>query len=468
MSLGKWALGLRVHHAASGVPVWHRTMLRSAVFMIPSELPYLYWSHEDQAVGFAAIALQMLLLVPGRRSNGWMYFHEWVSGTRTKQTTLPFPRFTKHLREVERQSGPVSTEAEILGLYRLESHIATTSHGELYGAEDALLTRRVWILAAQHPLLFGTETSHSHLHWLGSFEALGKQCQVLEAPGGDTLVNWRAAQGELAWEVLLRLLLELAEALSSAEASDYLLGQLWVDRNGRLKLLPFAIQEGEARRMNAVQLIGQAARILIGDEQVLPRDMPGCGDDVLQRILGVKHGYADVASVSAALAPMTQGPLAVTRRQRGFQALLTSMGIGSVTIVLMVTLAMTNDQALQLPDPDRDRIVAALAITGLICAVCVPFSALTRGGLLFRVFGMMLRTRRGKPAGALLYGLRTMLFLLPAICMLGIWATLASVSTLTAALTTLGIYGTALAGSIVWPHATLVDRLLGTRIVPRG
>ncbi len=468
MSLGKWVLGLRVHDTENGVPVWNRTMLRTAIFMVPSALPYLFWNYDDQITGIVVIPLQMLLIIPGRRNNGWMYLHEWASRTRTTQTTLPFPRFTKQLNDVERTSRPVNAETSILGLHRLEAHIATTSHGELYSAEDALLTRKVWILGAQQPIRFDTQANHSRLHWLGAFETEGLQCQVLEAPGGDTLVNWRAAQGELAWEVLLRLLLELADALSGEEAGEYQLGQLWVDRHGRLKLLSFAILEGEARRMSAVQLLGHAARLLIGEQHVLPRDMPGSGDEVLQRILGLKHGYDNVAAAAAALAPMTQGPLSVTRRQRGFQALLTSMGIGFITLALVLAMVMTADKAEPLLDPNSDRIVTALGGALSIVLLFVPLSMLTRGGLLFRMFGMLLRTRRGMRAGALLCGLRTLLFVLPAITLLGIWAGLEDGGTMVLALTALGIYATFLLSSIAWPHATLVDRLLGTRIVPRG
>lgn len=468
MSVGKWALGLRVHDAISGVPVWHRTMLRTLIYMVPSSVPYLFLDYRDPILAFAVIPLQLLLLIPGRKRNGWMYLHEWASGTRTTQTSLPFPRFTRQLRAVERESRAVDAEARILGLHRLDGHLATTSHGELYSAEDALLTRKVWVLAGKQPLHFPLQGRASRLHWLGSFEAEGLQCQVLEAPGGDTLGNWRAAQDELAWEVILRQLLELSEALAEDKATDYQLGQLWIDRSGRLKLLPFAIQEGEAQRMTATQLLGHAARLLIGERHVLPRDMPGAGDEVMQRLLGMQHGYESIQDAASALKSMTQGPLAVTRRQRAFQTLLTAMVMAFYASVMVVSV-MTADKAGPLRDHDETfRAITSLGIAFSIVFLFVPLSMLTRGGLIFRMFGMLLRTPSGRRAGALICGLRTFLFLLPAVLILLASAALADPNLIVLGVVMLSAYGVLLVTSIVWPHATLVDRLLGTRIVPRG
>ena len=189
----------------------------------------------------------------------------------------------------------------------------------------------------------------------------------------------------------------------------------------------------------------------------------------MQRLLGMQHGYESIQDAASALKSMTQGPLAVTRRQRAFQTLLTAMAMAFYASVMVVSV-MTADKAGPLRDHDEEafRAITALGIAFSIVFLFVPLSMLTRGGLLFRMFGMLLRTRRGKRAGALLCGLRTLLFVLPAICLLGIWAWVEDGGAMALALTALGIYATVLLSSIVWPHATLVDRLLGTRIVPRG
>ncbi|MFM7281897.1 MAG: RDD family protein, partial [Planctomycetia bacterium] len=467
MSVGKWVFGLRVHDASSGVPVWHRTMLRTLIYMVPSSLPYLFLDYRDPILAFVGPPLPFLLLIPGRKRNGWMYLHEWASGTRTTQTSLPFPRFTRHLRAVERESRAVDAEARILGLHRLDGHIATTSHGELYSAEDALLTRKVWILAGNQPLLFQPHGRSSRLHWLGTFEADGMHCQVLEAPGGDTLRNWRAAQDELAWAVILRQLLELAEALAEDKAADYQLGQLWIDRSGRLKLLPFAIQEGEAQRMTAIQLLGHAARLMIGEQHVLPRDMPGAGDEVMQRILGLKHGHESIEDAAAALKSITQGPLAVTRRQRAFQTLLTSLMMMFYASIMVVS-ANAALEADGLKTEHARRLIFFFSMAMTMVLLFVPLSMLTRGGLVFRMFGMLLRTRRGQRAGTLVCGLRTFLCFLPAVLMLVVGAAMTNLDLIVLGVIMLSVYGVLLVTSIVWPHATLVDRLLGTRIVPRG
>jgi hypothetical protein len=135
----------------------------------------------------------------------------------------------------------------------------------------------------------------------------------------------------------------------------------------------------------------------------------------------------------------------------------------------MVVSVMTADKAGPLRDHDETfRAITSLGIAFSIVFLFVPLSMLTRGGLIFRMFGMLLRTPSGRRAGALICGLRTFLFLLPAVLILLASAALADPNLIVLGVVMLSAYGVLLVTSIVWPHATLVDRLLGTRIVPRG
>lgn len=467
MGLGKWALGLRVQDVVSGEAVWHRVLVRTAVFLLPGAIPYLFLGLTDPNVGYLSLAVHFTLLIPGRRRNGWRFLHEWASGTRTTQTTLPFPHFAKRLVSVERSARPVDPQANILGLYRLEGQLATTNLGAIYSAEDALLNRKVWILAGRVALPLDLHGGPHRPHWLAAFEADGWHCQVLEAPGGDTLTNWRAQQSELPWDVILRLLLEVSEALAGAGAEEHQISQIWIDRNGRVKLLPFAIQEGEAQRMGRTALLGAAARLIIGDRHVLPRDMPGSGDEVLERILGRKHGYETIQNAAAALRDLTKSPVAVTRRQRALQCLLATAGMGSVlTGFLVATLAM-QESAEGLPRNFEQRAFVFLFSGIVLTLFFVLVAMLTRGGLLFRVFGMLIRTRRGLRAGIWLYGLRSVIGFVPALALLGIECAMPGQHSLLLSWIGWGVYGLWLIASIVWPYASPADRLLGTRIVPR-
>lgn len=470
-SVGKWALGLRVVCVDSGTPALPPAILRTFVYLLPYWPPILLLGPGHAWTVAANTLLPLLLLITGRKRNGWRCLHELASGTRTTQKTLPFPRFSSQLVPVNRPTRSIGEHQGILGLHRLESLVADTDCGQLYTAEDAMLSRQVWILASKAPLqLEHGSTSGAHLHWLASFEEAGHHCQVLESPGGDTLLRWHAAQNEIPWETTLRLLLELSRALATSTGS-HRIGQVWMDRNARIKLLEFSIEEGEAHRMEPMELLGFVARLLIGERRELPRDMPGNGDRVLRRILGMEHGYSQLSLLISDLEMLTRTPFEVSRRQRIFQVTSTLLGMVVLALVHFVAFAavyassgLDFQGAIGHPDMARMLSLSVLACAGLFSII----SMFTRGGVLFRIFGLMIRDLRGRPAGAWLCGLRTFIGFIPVTVSAGILFLDLGADARWVLVVTLLTIGTLIASTIVWPRAGLVDRLLGTRIVPRG
>jgi eukaryotic-like serine/threonine-protein kinase len=471
-SFGKWAVGLRVVSTKTGIANLPSAFLRVTCLMLPGAIPQ-YWTG-TQSVGLAMLysLIPFALMLSARKSNGWRFLHEFGSGTRTIQVSLPFPRFSRELQQVSRQPKPLDGERGILGLYRLHGFLAHTNRGELYEAEDAVLARRVWILVTPDPLTFQSHArSARRLHWLSSFEAEGKSCVVLEAPGGDTFAHWRSAQTELPWSVNLRVLTELAHELARSEQASYQLGQLWMDRSGTVRLLDFSLLEGEAAPMSGLELLASVAKSLMGPERLLPRDMPGDGDAVMRRIVGLEHGYTTAAEAHQQLLALTKGPLEVTRRQRAIQSMVTM-----ISMLMMIAMVILGGMLLQGQSGKIDgrkffedpRTAVALGSSLLSIAVIFTLlSMLTRGGLAFRIFGLLLRTRKGLRAGIPICGLRSALGFAPLVALGLAWLSWGLPSTGWLVLAVLGLYGGAAIWAVIQPHSGLVDRLLGTRIAPR-
>lgn len=471
-SFGKWAVGLRVVSTKTGIANLPGACLRILCLMLPGTIPQ-YWTG-TQSVGLAALysLIPLSMMLSARKSNGWRFLHEFASGTRTIQVSSPFPRFSRELQQVSRQPKPIEGERGILGLYRLHGLLAHTNRGEVYEAEDAVLSRRVWILVTADPLNFQrTARSARRLHWLSAFEADGKACVVLEAPGGDTFANWRAAQSELPWSVQLRLLTELAHELAHSAEAQFTSGQLWMDRSGTVRLLDFSLLEGEAAPMSALELLAHLAKSLAGPERRLPRDMPGDGDAVMRRIVGLEHGFDSAAQAHQQLLALTRGPLEVTRRQRAIQSMVTMISmLATISMVILGGMLMQGQSGKLDGRKFFDDPRTALALGSSLLSIAVIFtllSMLTRGGVGFRIFGLLLRTRKGLRAGIAMCGLRSALGFLPLVVLGLAWLSWGLAGTGWLVLTVLGLYCGAALWAVIQPHSGLVDRLLGTRIAPR-
>jgi hypothetical protein len=479
--VGKWVLGLRVESARARSVGVLRATARAALFLVPSfamslailggatptadgslELP-LWW-------GTLGTVWPLLLLVTVRRGNGKRTVHEFFSGTRTTQATMPLQRVSHELVAVETRAPVAEVEGDgILDRYRLRGRVTLTDRGALYLGEDALLERDVWILPAGEEesaveLGLAQRERATRLRWLASFDAQGRRWTVVEAPGGESLANWRAAQDELTWEVILRLLVELAGELASG-AEPISIDQLWIDRSHHLRILDFRVGPSGAEPLERHALLAQVARMLLSEEFDLPRDMPGHAEVAMEKVLS--GAARDLAHLHGELVSLSERMSHVTVQQRLLQ-------VGSSAVFMALPFLFAFGLAFNLLSSESGSSGESLSgsLAGVvILAVCgfwLLYAALTRGGLMLRLTGLQLRGARGRRAGALVWSARMLVTLSPvlalAVALLMLENTSAQLACAAVAVLLL------LAGAvytIVHPKLGLVDRLLGTRIVPR-
>lgn len=476
--VGKWALGLRVESARDRSVGVLRATARAALFLVPSfamslailggakpmadgslDLP-LWW-------GTLGTVWPLLLLVTVRRGNGKRTVHEFLSGTRTTQATMPLQRVSHELVAVETRAPVAEVEGDgILDRYRLRGRVALTDRGALYLGEDALLERDVWILPASEEegaveLGLAQRERATRLRWLASFESQGRRWTVLEAPGGESLANWRAAQDELTWEVILRLLVELAGELASG-AEPISIDQLWIDRSHHLRILDFRVGSSGSEPLERHALIAHVARVLLSEEFDLPRDMPGHAEVVMNNVLS--GATRDLVLLHGELVSLAERMSHVTVQQR-----LLQVGSSAVFMALpfLIAFGVARDLLPNESGESRSPSVAGVVILGG-CGFWLAYAALTRGGLMLRLTGLQLRGARGRRAGALVWSARMLLTLSPAlalaVALLMLENTTAQLASAVAAV--LLLLGGAIY-TIVHPKLGLVDRLLGTRMVPR-
>jgi hypothetical protein len=476
--VGKWALGLRVESARDRSVGVLRATARAALFLVPSfamSLAILGGAKPmadgslDQPLWWGTLGTvwPLLLLVTVRRGNGKRTVHEFLSGTRTTQATMPLQRVSHELVAVETRAPVAEVEGDgILDRYRLRGRVALTDRGALYLGEDALLERDVWILPASEEeraveLGLAQRERATRLRWLASFDAQGRRWTVVEAPGGESLANWRAAQDELTWEVILRLLVELAGELASG-AEPISIDQLWIDRSHHLRILDFRVGSSGSEPLERHALIAHVARVLLSEEFDLPRDMPGHAEVVMNNVL--RGATRDLALLHGELVSLAERMSHVTVQQR-----LLQVGSSAVFMALpfLIAFGVARDLLPNESGESRSPSVAGVVILGG-CGFWLAYAALTRGGLMLRLTGLQLRGARGRRAGALVWSARMLLTLSPAlalaVALLMLENTTAQLASAVAAVLLL------LAGAIytiVHPKLGLVDRLLGTRMVPR-
>lgn len=474
-SIGKWALGLKVERADGGALGYRRAFLRSSTLAAGAFLPLVFHDTGERPrsemfvvslagatldyLWFAAMALTM------RRANGKRGVHEFVSGTRTTQSTLPLQRISTELRAPEPRALDAHVEGDgILDRYRLRGRVAQTSWGPLYMGEDALLEREVWILAepSDSAEVHRVERS-ARLRWLASFEALDRRWLVLEAPGGETFERWRAAQGELAWDVVLRMLRDLSVELELSGASAVAPEQLWIDRFHNLRLLDFTVLPATVEALEPRALLEWFLRRLIGPALELPHDMPGVADGAIQRIFARQH--ASISEARHELERLASTGKVLARRQRVFHSTFSAFVGASFVAGCAAGVALAASQR----GLSSEDFALELSNTLLIVsALSLAYISLARGGISFRMFGLLLRDARGRRATLWTWSQRAVMLVGPLLVAAVTLRFLATESELwICAGITAALYLAGLLYTLTQPQVGLIDRILRTRIVAR-
>ncbi len=474
-SLGKWALGLKVERADGSALGYARALVRAAMLSVGTVLSLAFSSEVEQQIGdgvmfsyvsapldvlwFAAMALTM------RRVSGKRGVHELVSGTRTTQSTLPLQRISTELRVPEPRALDANVEGDgILDRYRLRGCVAQTSWGPLYMGEDALLEREVWILAEPRDATEMIRAERSaRLRWLASFEAVNRRWLVLEAPGGETFERWRAAQGELAWDVVLRLLRDLSIELELSGSRAVAPEQLWIDRSHNLRVLDFTVLPATAQAQEPRALLEWFLRRLLGVALELPHDMPGAADEVIRRVLARQH--ASISEARRELESLASAGKVLARRQRVFHSTFSAfVGASFVVGCAMGVVLAYSQQGIS-----SEQLAPGFSnMLLIVSAMSLAYISLTRGGISFRMFGLLLRDARGRRASRWTWFQRAVLLLGP---LLLAAVTLRFLATQREMWICAGVTGALYLAGLVYtlmqPQVGLIDRVLRTRIVGR-
>lgn len=252
-SPGQWLTGLRVVAADGGRASIAQLLLRTACYpgVTIAIVTGIYWLGRlvgidlEDPTWLNSVTLPISLaafLLPAlsyRRGTPFVAWHERVSRTRTlsRSPTPPVGGFTPRSTP-PRTSEPGDT---ILGPWLDKGILGTTPHGVLRLCRDPQLGREVWV-HDQEPA--GPSTAGSSvragpttLRFLSSIE-LTRRYDVYECPGGASLRSYEHAGQPVPWHAARRILLDLVDHLEQASATpDF--DQLWLDANGRLRVLEF-------------------------------------------------------------------------------------------------------------------------------------------------------------------------------------------------------------------------------------
>jgi uncharacterized RDD family membrane protein YckC len=474
-SLGKWGLGLKVERADGSALGYARALARSATLAAGSVLALYFGAETTQqlsqelALSFDGASLDILwfaaMALTMRRASGKRGIHEFVSGTRTTQSTSPLQRISTELRVPEPRALDAHVEGDgILDRYRLRGCVAQTSWGPLYMGEDALLEREVWILAEPQDATEMIRAERSaRLRWLASFEAVNRRWLVLEAPGGETFERWRAAQGELAWDVVLRLLRDLSIELELSGSRAVAPEQLWIDRSHNLRVLDFTVLPATAQAQEPRALLQWFLRRLIGASLDLPHDMPGAGDGVIRRVLSREH--ATISEARRELESLASEGKVLARRQRVFHSTFSAfVGASFVVGCAMGVVLAYSQQGIS-----SEQLAPGFSnMLLIVSAMSLAYISLTRGGISFRMFGLLLRDARGRRASRWTWFQRAVLLLGPLLVAAVTLRFLATQREMwICAGATGALYLAGLVYTLMQPQVGLIDRVLRTRIVGR-
>jgi hypothetical protein len=392
---GKALLGLRVSRVGqTGPPGVGRALLRALVFgsiwfVILAGPPMMAHALAGSGkagefvgntaglwlvpLGLAALAVQL------RRSTGYRGLHDFASGC---HVTRP-PRSARPLRLTARFPNPLDTvfsekeplPAAVAG-YAVRGRVWADPSGEqVWAAEDRALGRKVLLWLRPAPAAAPPEVSRpTRLRRLDSGRVVWAGTDLdwtaFAAPPGGPLLDCVRPDRPLPWADARFLIEQLVDEFRAAEADGTLparlgLSQVWVEPNGRLKVLDFPLPVGSravplegvlpaggaepVRGHAPLGLVRQVASLALeGRPRVAPGQVrapvPPHAVPLLDRLFAA-GGYPTLDDLHAALAETHAHPPEVTpairTAQLGIQAASLAAGLallfavtGSLTAVL--------------------------------------------------------------------------------------------------------------------------------------
>jgi hypothetical protein len=358
----------------------------------------------------AGLAVQALWLVTMRARNGYRGLHELASGTRVVR--LRSRAGADRLREV-----PIVVPVALaggersFGPFRGVATVGRSGPVTVLQARDDVLHRPIWIRlgdssappvpAERIPL-----SRPARPRWLQGGATDGRCWDAFEGVLGAPLVDAARSQRGLTWERGRFALLDLAEELEAAAADGTLpaplsLDQVWVDRNGRVKLLddpiqPVSVAAAEAGKASAsaperALTLLRAAAGLCTEGQVLP----GHAQGFLQALAARPADEKALPWAVGQLRELCQRPARLRWDDR--------LGILGVTVgteynVYWLAGLLAAFLGWTLTGRIGSSVVPALVLDAALPAA---LGFWLRGGPVFRFLGIEVRRASGRAAGQL-------------------------------------------------------------------
>lgn len=472
-SLGKRLLGLRVVGLDGGRPTIARAFLRASLVpgltwlafavLAPYQLPANFGEaadHSDrgreliqQLLGHVAIIPMLVFLVTMRARNGYAGLHDLASGTRVVQIR-PASRGSRSSdvpiavpRAMDGDDGP-------FGPFRVMGSLGKNGKGAILQARDEALHRLVWIVVG--PAAQAGENSRVHSarasvaratrpRWLQGGETGQSRWDAFEAVVGAPLKLVVSQADTFDWARGRFLLLDLAEELVAASADGTLpaaltLEQVWVDRDGRMKLLDAPIESlamndatvAPAAIPETVSPVGllRAAAQLFSQTQVQSHALPVHVQDFIAELM---RRPDDIATLVWAV---DQLRLSLTRAASlSWSDRLVAVGVSTGTEysfydipICLLTLALLKLPGLTDSVPMGSVPMGSVpmgsipmgplrmvSIFTLALAMPVAVGFWTSGGPVFRLLGIEVRRSNGQPAGRVRCAWRNLVAWMPVI-----------------------------------------------------
>ncbi|MFL5339181.1 MAG: protein kinase domain-containing protein [Gemmataceae bacterium] len=417
-SLGKRWLGLRVVAADGGRPGLRRATLRALLMPgliwlgLALLLPLLYPADQplrptvnqkdmlkQQLLSPLMLLPVMVCLVTMRARNGYRGLHDLASGTRVVMLR-PAATGVRGFEPPVRRPRPLADGPRAYGPFQAKGVLGRCGEATVYEARDESLSRRVWVFARRRdtapiPADRAQVARVTRPRWLQGGETADERWDAFESVRGAPL----SRLGKLPWDHGRLILRDLAAELAAGTADGTLprelsLDQVWLDRDGRVKLLDAPLEVGDT----AVAVPTRPMALLRDAAEICARGpaLPLHARDYLAELAARPDNADSLTWAADQLQQIAARPATVRHSDR-----LVAMGIsaGVEYSAYQIVLCLLAVALLQLPGMSLLVNAVAVAVAALAAPAVVGYW--TRGGPVFRLVGLAVRRADGLPASRL-------------------------------------------------------------------
>ncbi|MEL7498712.1 MAG: protein kinase [Planctomycetota bacterium] len=529
-TVGKWLMGLKLVNYENQKAGFVRAGIRAAIVPCSLGLSMMYGWYQYQtqnfspttnpadfilsmmfglAIGFGPVLICMVTM---RRSNRLMGIHGLVSGTRVVRASQVAKKSEMPITSLRTKETPLME----FGPYQSDQLLGEFESGKVHLAHDAELDRDVWIVTRENKTAPDVSrmslSRHARQRWIDGGDCSGSAClrwdgyeAVLGIPIQQVVAMGKPDQCGGYARLMRQLVQELIAAVADGSLPEQVrLSQVWVNEDGHIKLLDSRLvssvavsdkdsricpMSGEFRSIemtpveHAVELL-QMLGDIIHRSQVLPQSLNQFLvelDAREKRASTLDWADTELARLEKKNPVLTWdiriGVLALTL---GVEALAFSLVASGLWLVCFYMLPMAMEVRYAF---------------GIFCSLLLPMglAAYFNGGFVFRVMGIQVCDKYGRPASAAANMVRAGLSWLPLMCITGAMilsliytdaqihesasepgsvdyetthnenlVLIAALSMLASMLiSTLGVFV-----AILSPKRGIIDFLLGTRLMP--